>query len=89
MIRPNSIESWLARGLTRAKMQNIQGAVSDLSYAAQLAQESGDNESSEIIRRLAIKIDSRLIKKSESKPLVDAVSGLENALRTLAPWILN
>ena len=87
-IKPQAIESWLGRGFSRAKMEKTQAAVSDLSYAAQLAEASGEKSNSLLIRQLAANVESGAIGQSENKPLVKAASGVENALRSLAPLAL-
>ena len=85
---PDSIESWLSRGLSRAKLDNIEGAYADLTYAAKLAEMQGDLENSELIKKSAAITKSGLIGKSENKPLYRTASGIANALRMLAPLAL-
>ena len=87
-VMPSSIESFVARGLSRVRLSDSEGAYQDLSKAASLAYEAGDSQNGAVIQKAAERVREDTIVKSEKKPLFNAASGLSRLIRILAPLAL-
>ena len=87
-VKQDSVESWLGRGMSRAKLENLPAAASDISYASELAQQSGDLKNAERLKKAADLMRQGVIGKAEKKPLFGAASSLGSVLRIIAPIAL-
>ncbi len=90
--QPDAAITWLARGITRLEQAKRQEAIQDFSYAANLYEQQGANETARELRK-----ETDQLSKSEKKPpsgngmggtLLQGAAGLFQVLAPLAAKVL-
>lgn len=88
-LQPNAPVSWIARGLSRVEVGNIEGATRDLAYSASLLASQGELEQAALITQIAEKTaesqkEAQASGNGMGSALIKGTAGLARLLLPLA-----